>query len=250
MNISEALKYAKVNTWFGLGSLQELLSQNGVHLDLSYDIFEKNGGDQAFKQYVIHEWSVDDHCGGLYVYTYMDNLFASMTTEHEDRLNYEIVDQKIYEKVIAFVMKCIEPPDEENFNVDDSILKMDIPILQFFDSTYQVMGKHLLYIDDNQKFHKVEKWWQDREELKKDREEKRPYKDLYEYKFMEIIIDGVQHRVHFRSLVSVLGDNEQLANDLVANHTFNEPQFRVLYCYQRLIDLDKVDDENSGDEDE
>lgn len=232
MNLTESLKYAKLETYSEY-ALSSLLEDFSINVSIDTQLFNDNKGNELVKEYMIHEFSVGDHCGGLYAYTYNGKVFATMETTHEDSLNYSITCHEIFNEVVAFAMTCVRTQDTVK-QTDDTSLS-EIPLIQLFESTYNVTGQHLLYVEDDGKFTHIEKYWQDPAELSLDGA--RNYNDMYSYKYFEIITNGIQRRVNYKRIVSVIGNNQVLADLLVNTMNMNDDMFKTVWHYNNIMDL-------------
>ena len=232
MNLTESLKYAKLEKHPAY-ALSSLLDDFNINISIDTQLFNDNKGNELVKEYMIHEFSVDDHCGGLYAYAYNGKVFATMETTHEDSLNYSITCHEIFNEVVAFAMTCVLPQAPVK-QTDDTSLS-EIPLIQIFGSTYNVTGQNLLYVEDNGKFTHIEKYWQDSAELSLDAS--RHYNDMYCYKYFEIITNGVQRRVNYKYIISVIGNNKDLADLLVNTMNMNDDMFKKVWHYNNIMDL-------------
>ncbi len=239
MNLQEALSYSKVNQYFlnYRSGFSNLLSDLGINLDLSTQLYKKNNINHRLKEHMMYEFSVDDHTGFINLYTFDDKVFAVSKSVHEDCIGYDISDKVVFQQVVEFAMSCVEEVKPKEFE-ESASLELDYPILQMFDSPYNICGQNLLYLEDDGSFTLIEKYWQDRVELEKDYSENRKYDDMYKYKSYEIITDGKQRTVHARHIVGVIGDNKELAELVSKTMNFKESdEFKRLMKSNEVIDL-------------
>ena len=232
MNIQDTLKYAKVDEHFSKNiyyGLTELLERLNVMISVDQELYEQNNSDMSLKLHNVHEFSVDHHhCGYTNFYTFKDQLFACSYSVHEDSVYYEINNKEVFGQFMEFIITCMEVPEEKQIN---EIKLTDIPLLQIFSATFNIYGDNLLYVEDDGKFTLIEKAWQDRDEINADHADNRRYEDMYYYKYYEIITGGVQRRVQFKRIVSVIGDNAELAKFVSENKNFNDPEFEFVYSH-------------------
>lgn len=187
-------------------ALEQLYSDNNHSLDINEDLLNNHIEFKNIELYRLHHWSVDDHEGGIEVYTYKGIPFGSWHSQHEDVQNYDVLDYKIFKQVLNILLECLEPKDEEieekYENKSSMIFMENFPLLQFFDASYQVQGKHLLYLQDDNSYLLIDSYTRDT-------------KNDYFSHYFNIIINGIESKVHYRRLLAVVNDNLEIAKSIV-----------------------------------
>ena len=240
MNINEALKYARVDIDFHshIWGIESMLNELNIHLNMDNDLFKAYNGPKRFKKFIIYEYSVDDHCGEYSIFTFDDVQFARLMTPHEDTMDYDILNLEVFKSVTAFCLSCCKPVVREDHLKERDLSNSDFPLLQMFDSSYNVMGHNLLYVEDDGSFTKIEHYWQDRDKINDDREKNVPYKDMYYYNNYEIKTNNEQRTIHYRRIVGVIGDNAELADKIVKTMNLNkDPEFAMMFKGLNFIKL-------------
>lgn len=185
-------------------ALEQLYLDNNHLLDINEDLLNNHIEFKNIELYRLHHWKVDDHEGGIEVYTYKGIPFGSWDSKHEDVQNYTVLDYKIFKQVLNILLECLEPEDEDKEYEDKSsmIFMENFPLLQFFDTSYQVQGKHLLYLNDDNSFTLIDSYSRD------------TVNNYFSHDF-NITINGIESKVHYRRLLSVINDNLEIAKSIV-----------------------------------
>lgn len=232
MNFYELLKQIEPDDIYTFGYAMTLLEENNVNLNIEYKKWQESTEKNRFKAYNLYEFSVDDHCGGLYLYTWDDKQFAYMETRHEDQLDFFITNNELLNEFIALMLSMVSKAESKNRDYKELTY---FPLIQIFDSAYNVMGKNLLLVNDDESFSLIESYWQDKTQIENDRINGISYENLYYYKYFEVLVNGVQQRVHYRSIVSVIGDSEKLAKHIAENMKFSDKEFNKLMKTNNII---------------
>lgn len=240
MNINEILKYANLDKDFGADKwgIESILYEMNIKLEIDNDLFNAEKGPELFKKFIIYEYSVDDHCGEYSIFTFKDVPFARLMTPHEDSMDYDILNLETFKDVTNFCIKCCKPIIREDHLPICDLSYDDFPLLQMFDSTYNIMGHNLLYVEDDGSFTKIERYWQDPQKIEEDHKKNAPYKNMYYYNNFEIQTNGTQRTVPYRHIVGVLGDNAELADKIVKTMNLNkDPEFEYMFKGLNFIKL-------------
>ena len=208
-------------------SLEKFYRDMEYDFDINWELFSNHPEFNNIQLYRLHHWRVDDHEGGIEVFTYKDIPFGSWSSEHEDTQNHDVLDYQLTKYVADILQECLEPKEEKgaSYYVDKqhSLLGKDYPIVQSFPDSYSVQGKNLLYLDDNDKFHLVDKY--------------SPSADgEYFTKYFDIEVDGKQLKVEYKSLLGVVGDNKIVAEGIVSG-SINIGN--LVYCGNGIIILEE-----------
>lgn len=240
MNLQEALNYAKSSNYFEEypSTLEKLLDDNGISISIDYDLYKEHNKSKRLRELVLYEFSVDDHTGNFNIYTFDNKPFAYMKTVHEDSIDYTICDDSVFKLVVNFCLS-IQEKQEHEYYIDRFLIDQDFPLIQIFCATYNVSGSNLLYIEDDGSFSLIEKYWQDKDEIK--RTNGLAYNEMYYYKKFEIITNGIQRRVDYNRIVSVIGDNLDLAKDIANNKNLNDLEFEYVMKYTNISKLASKD---------
>lgn len=236
MKLNEILKTLTPNV-LDRWELNDLLESQNIDLDIDNQLYDAHTSTKKICVYTIYEYAVGDHSGKYQIFTYYGIPFARLQTHHEDTMDYDILNSKVFSDVVVTVSQCIKSRENQTILVELS--EIDFPLLQMFDQTYNVMGKNLLFVEVDGSFTKIEKYWQDQKKIGEDVVNKTPYNDLYYYSKYEIQTNGTQRTVHYRQIVGVLGDSAELADKIVSTMNCNDPQFKFMCKSFKFINLDE-----------
>lgn len=236
MKLNEILKTLTPVT-MDIWDVIDLIVNQNINLDIDYELYKNHVSTNMICSYTLYEYAVDDHTGKYQIFTYYGIPFAKLTTCHEDTMDYDILNSKVFSDVIVTLSQCIK--SRENQTILADLDETDFPLLQMFDQTYNVMGENLLFVEVDGSFTKIEKYWQDPVKIAEDAKNNTEYKKLYYYKRFEIITNGIQRTVHYRQIVGVLGDSAELADKIASTMNCNDPQFKFMFKSFKFIDLDE-----------
>lgn len=187
-------------------SLEKFYSDMEYNLDISWELFSNHPEFNNIQMYRLHHWSVDDHEGGIEVFTYKGIPSGTWESNHEDIQDHKILDYDLSTHVISILLECLEPEEEKDpsyyVSTNHSLLEKEYPIVQSFSAPYQVQGDTLLYIDNSNKFHLVENYSQSN--------------DGNFTKFFDITVNKEELKVKYNSLLGVIGDSKVVAEGIVS----------------------------------
>ena len=210
-----------------LYSLENFYSDNSHSLDLDWGLCSKHTEFKNIQLYRLHHWSVDDHEGGIEVFTYKDKPFGTWRSNHEDSQEYSILDYQLFKQVLLILLECIKPVEDKSDSYYEDktsdILSEEYPLLQLFLASYAVQGKHLLYNEEGNNLQLIDSY-------RKSNDEGEDYFTKYFY----ITIKGVETRVHYKTLIGVINDNESIAK-AISDGTL--PIGNLLFDHNSIIDM-------------
>lgn len=212
MNIIEILSLLKpepnINQYQNITySLEKFYRDMEYVLDINWEMFSKHPEFNNIHLYRLHHWSVDDHEGGIEVFTYKGIPFGTWESKHEDTQDHNVLDFYLSRHVVSILLECLEPIKERDpsyyVNKNHFLLDKDYPIVQSFPASYSVQGNNLLYIDANDKFHLVEKY-------------SKTTDGGYFTKYFDIVVESKELTVSYESLLGVVGDSKVVAEGIVS----------------------------------